>query len=213
MKSKPTLLILDLDGTITKSDNIVQFTRFMIFKRKRFRFLLFIPLYILLVTRLMSNCNFKKAYARVILKGMSLQFIESEVKVYIESPQFKADVCQAVITFQKKYKRATKIIISANFDFLVSKIASKFNIPIYKSIQLQVTDGFFTGEVIGNIPYGSAKVDAYISLCKDYCVKNTIGIGDSISDLPLLEILDEGYIVTSKRTLKKINKFQNGQFN
>lgn len=195
MKSKPTLLVLDLDGTLTKSDNIIQFSRFMILKRRRLRFLLFIPLYVLLVTRIISNVQFKKSYVRFIIKGMSIQFIEKEVKAFISTPQFESDVCQEVLNYGQSADPVSKIIISANFDFLVSQIAHKFHIPLYKSIQLQVYNGIYTGKVTGIIPFGSAKVDSFKSLASEFSGYHTIGIGDSKSDLPLLKYLDEGYIV------------------
>lgn len=195
MTSDKVLLVLDLDGTITKSDNLIRFTRFMIKERKIFRFLMFYPIYLLLVVRIISNIQFKEYYVKYILKGMCEQYVKNAVQEYIITPQFNEDLNKAVLDYLNKADNSEKVIVSANFDFLVSPIADILHIPNYKSISLDIESGRFTGNIAGIIPYDARKIESFQTIESNYPGYYTIGIGDSKSDLPLLKYLNEGYLL------------------
>lgn len=206
MKSNKILLILDLDGTITRSDNLIRFTRFMILKRRNYRFLLFFPLYILLKAKMISNVQFKIAYAKYILKGMSKKAIEIDVEAYISSSEFNDDMCSTVLNSYVNISNTEKVILSANYDFLVEKITRKLHLTSSKSIELEVDNGIFTGAVLGEIPYDEGKVRCVKSIEQNYFGYYKIGIGDSKSDLPLLKYLDEGYLVKRMNNVTRLEK-------
>jgi len=195
MKSKKTLLVLDLDGTITKTDNLVQFTMFMIKKQKQLRFLLFYPLVFLLKLKLISNIKFKRLYASYILKGMRNQTLILNVEEFINSTIFSANINNKVAEFISEYSESDKIILSANFSFLVKPISKILNISDQVSINLKLQNGIHTGEIKGIIPYGQAKIDVIKPYLSEGNYSMTIGLGNSVSDVPLLRFVDEGYLV------------------
>lgn len=189
------LLVLDLDGTITKSDNIIRFSTFMIFKKKQIKFLLFFALFFLLKFKIIDNKKFKILYSSLIIKNIDTEYLKECVTHYITSESFKNDLNCDVLNFIDKHHNAEKVILSANFSFLVKNISTYLNIQNQISINLDTQSNLYTGKIIGQIPFGLEKIDAIKSYISGKNYNMTIGLGDSKSDIPLLKYLDEGYLI------------------
>jgi phosphatidylglycerophosphatase C len=189
------LLIYDLDGTLTKSDSIIQFSKFMIINQKEWRFLFVVPLMALLKIRLLNNQQFKILYAKWIMKNYDIEKLTKKVTEYLNSEIFKEDLNENVVTFLSSETDLKKIVLSANYSFLVKPISESLNISESISINLEKKGSKFTGNIIGPIPYGSKKIDTFVSFMKGKKYSSTIGLADSMSDIPFLEYLDEGYLI------------------
>ncbi|MFC2089142.1 HAD family hydrolase [Bacteroidota bacterium] len=203
MKFERSLLVLDLDGTITKSDNLVRFTVFMLFNKKRLRFSIFFPLLLLLKFGIIDNNKFKNLYSSLILKNLDISYIDKCAADYCALDSFKKDINKDVLDFMKKYDNAEKVILSANFSFLVIPISNLLDIKSQVSVQLETKENKFSGRTAGIIPFGSAKIDALKEYLEDSKYDATMGLADSKKDIPLLKFLDEGYIVTSNNNSGK----------
>ena len=199
---KKTLLVLDLDGTITTTDNLVQFSLFMIKKQKQPRFLFFFPLVFLLKLGFIDNKKFKLLYARWILRGIKTQSISQMVDFFLNSDFFKTSFNNKVLDFIDKFSEADKIILSANFMFIVKPIAKILNIPHQISIIPEIQNGRYTHKTKGVIPYGQAKIDAIKPFLYEMNYSKTVGLADSKSDLVLLNYLDEGYLIKYNKKSK-----------
>lgn len=191
------LLIIDLDGTITKSDNLVGFSLFMLFEKKQIRFFLSIPLLFLLRLKLIDNLKFKIWYAYLILKNMDVNSLSKYAADYVISDRFKNDINTVVLEFILKQTNAENVILSANFDFIAETVAKHLKIKECESIRLEQINGRYTGFIKSAIPYGMGKVEVFQQNINNEKFDRTIGIGDSQSDLFLLKYLDEGYLVTN----------------
>ncbi len=189
------LLVIDLDGTITKSDNLVGFSLFMLLKKYQLRFLLIFPLMVLLKLKLINNLKFKIWYAYLILKNLEVRILTTSALEYVKSGSFQNDINPDVIEFISKQINTVNLILSANFDFIAVTVAKSLKINDCASINLEQIDGTYTGLIKGVIPYGQGKVDVFRQFVSDKNYNRTIGIGDSQSDLSLLKHLDVGYLV------------------
>lgn len=198
-----TLLVLDLDGTLTKSDNLIRFSYFMM--NRRWRFILALPLLVLLKIRLISNTKFKKYYAKLILKGLEEHYIKEFASEYVNSQSFLNDLNQDILAFIEKYSESEKVLISANFDFLVAPICALLGIKDFRSIEPEVEKGRYSGSILGLIPYGEDKISAFKDYLGTFDYKTTIGLGDSLSDLPLLRYLSEGFLVSWNKRKNSTN--------
>ncbi|WP_209332789.1 HAD family hydrolase [Lunatimonas salinarum] len=198
-----TLLVLDLDGTLTKSDNLVRFTFFMM--NKKWRFVLAIPLLFLLKIKLISNTKFKKVYARLILKGFEARYIQECANEYARSQEFGNDLNQEVLSFIKKYPQSAKVVISANFEFLVDPICEVLGIKDFSAIKLEVQKERYNGSILGLIPYGKDKINALNHYLGNIDYKTIIGLVDSPSDSDLLRYLNEGFLVSWNKDQKLTN--------
>jgi len=206
-----TLLVLDLDGTLTKSDNIVRFSFFM--AQRNWWFNIALPLFVLLKIGFINNIQFKNYYAKLILKGFDVKYIKACACEYAKSQEVENDFNHEVLDFINQYPESAKVVISANFEFLVQPICDVLGIEDYRAIKLEEEKGIFTGVILGTIPYGEDKVEVYKNLSKETSCRHSIGLGDSISDLPLLNYLNEGFLVSFKKSKKitRINSVKNNE--
>lgn len=196
------LLVIDLDGTITKSDNLIEFSHYMIIKERKVRFLLIFPLRLLLKLKLISNVKFKILFSLLILRNQSVIYLKKCVDKFINLTSFQDKINPNVLRFIDEYKDSNKLILSANYSFIVENIARFLNINTSLAIKLEVANGKYTGIISGKIPYGKEKITVLLSYINLKCYNKTIGISDTKSDLHILKYLDEGYVI-------KINKKTN----
>ncbi len=77
--------------------------------------------------------------------------------------------------------------MSSNFDFIVEKYSKFLNIKRFFSVKLEVKNNFFTGKILGNIPYGKNKLNIIKKFYNDEILKNAIAYGDDKSDRFILD--------------------------
>jgi HAD superfamily phosphoserine phosphatase-like hydrolase len=188
------LLVLDLDGTITKSDNLVGFSIFMV-KKMHVRFLLMIPLWIFLRLSLIDSLRFKAWYAVLVLRNLDVNRLRINAAAYVNSEFFRKDLNPDVAGFIDRQTGTEKIIISANYCFIATAVSETLSIAQCRCINLEQANGRYTGKISGIIPQDAGKVEVYRQFIKNRTYHKTIGLGDSRSDLLLLKHLDEGYLV------------------
>ena len=189
------LLIIDLDGTITKSDCIVNFSFFMLQRKKKLHFLLFFFLLFLLKFKIINNVKFKTLYSLLLLKNMGVNYLLSCAKEFVNSDCFRGNINPDVIDFISRYKDSEKVVITANYDFIAQTVSDFLSINECLCIKLDKANGKYTGLVSGIIPFGKNKMEVYQQFVKNKKYSKTVGIGDSKSDLPLLKCFNEGYMV------------------
>jgi len=198
------LLVLDLDGTITKSDSLVGFSFYMFKTKKEFRHLIIIPLLVLLKLKIIDNIKFKNLYAYTLLRNYNVEYINECAVDFTHSAVFQRILNNEIVDYILKQENAEKVLISANFSFLVECVAKLINVSYTLSVRSGIIDGKYTGEIEGLIPFGNDKVTAYCNFLGTRKYQKTIGIADDKSDLPLLSQLDEGYFVNFDRKTNRI---------
>lgn len=194
MKSKMNLLVIDLDGTLTKSDNLIGFSYYMIIKEKKIRFILIFPLLFFLKINLISNNKFKIWYSNLIISFQRINYLDECAMKFSQSSYFQIN--KDVISFIEEQEDTAKIILSANYSFIAESIAKLMKIETCLAVNLATKNGKYTGQISGQIPYGNEKITVLLSFLNNKKYNKTIGIGDSKNDLPILKHLDEGYMVT-----------------
>jgi HAD superfamily phosphoserine phosphatase-like hydrolase len=194
------LLVLDLDGTLTKSDNLLRFSFFM--TRRKLRFILFVPLLFLLKFKIISNEKFKKYYAHLILKDQDVSYIKNCAIEFTKTKGFLNDLNNDVFSYISSFRLSHSVIISSNFEFLVEPICEVLGIKDFRAVKLIEEDERFTGEILGVIPYGKTKVKVYDEYLQNAGIHPSIGLGDHASDLPLLKSLTQGFMVSFNKTTK-----------
>lgn len=78
--------------------------------------------------------------------------------------------------------------VSGGFTQLLQPLAQSLNLDFYRANQLEVVDGFLTGEVVGTIIDKPAKANALLEWAKatDIPLTNTVAIGDGANDLDMM---------------------------
>lgn len=193
------LNVLDLDGTLTKADTLVAYSKYMLLYRRRVRFLLVLPLLLLLRSRIIDNPCFKRLYARWILRGYSAAYLQGTAIGFVDRSEFNQMVNQEVLAFVERLGAEESVIVTANYSFLAKRIAERLGIGSVVGVDLECLGGQYTGNVVGRVPFGREKIAALKEFVGQRQYEHTIGLGDSESDLGVLRTLDRGYMVSFSR--------------
>ena len=196
------LLLIDMDGTLTRKDNLIMFTSYMIFSKKIHRFFIGYLLMFLLKLKIIDNIKFKIYYAKFIFKNMSVEILDDYFNEYLGSPRFKQSLNKDVLNWINNNTHSKKVLLSANYEFLVKSIANLLSIPNIKAIELEQVNGKYTGSILGLIPYGPNKVIIADKIFHDSLYKRKLAMGDNQSDIPLLKWADTGLMVKNFPNLK-----------
>ncbi|MDP3972458.1 MAG: HAD-IB family hydrolase [Candidatus Nanopelagicales bacterium] len=99
-----------------------------------------------------------------------------------------------------------RIIVSASPIEIVGRLAKMIGMEGAVATTAEITDGRYTGQLVGPFCYGEGKVAAIEQLASErgYDLNECVAYSDSISDLPLLESVGEAVVINPDRELRKI---------
>jgi HAD superfamily hydrolase (TIGR01490 family) len=97
------------------------------------------------------------------------------------------------------------VIVSSSGEELVAPIAAMLGADHMVATRMVVEDGRYTGEIETYV-YGPAKADAIRDLAsaRDYDLSRSYAYSDSITDVPMLEIVGYPTAVNPDRALRKV---------
>jgi phosphoserine phosphatase len=80
--------------------------------------------------------------------------------------------------------------VSGGFIQLLEPLAAQLNLDFYRANELEVIDGFLTGQVVGPIIDKPAKATALVEWAKlsDIDLVHTVAIGDGANDLDMMKV-------------------------
>lgn len=192
------LFVIDLDGTLTKRDNLIAFSAHMLRREKQYRFWFFYFLGILFTVKILKNLWLKRCLYRFVIRTYSKEALEGYMERYISASRLKEDINNEVVAFIQQQQDTENVLLTANYDFIA--------LPILKELQLNIQDVIgVTTHYSGNTkvnwlkmqtPYGNDKIRMLEDYLKEKDFDELLAIGDSSTDLPLLHFVDRGYLVT-----------------
>lgn len=205
--------IFDLDGTLTKRDTYLPFLELCLreFGLRRLSAIV-LPLYILLYQfSIISNHQLKEIFLSKILSGISLEQLEPVSEKFVSSLTDKR-LNRPIIKILNVHlkKRHKVILVSASFDFYVTKLAKRIGVNQVLCTKAEVNDGIITGRILGKNCYGQEKVKRLERLLSpsDWC--SSVLYTDHYSDYPLLKKVKKAILVNpglKTRLLLKKHKF------
>jgi len=80
--------------------------------------------------------------------------------------------------------------VSGGFTQLLEPLAKVLNLDFHRANNLEIVDGYLTGEVIGSIIDKPAKATALVEWANYFNVdlKNTVAVGDGANDLDMMQL-------------------------
>lgn len=204
------LAIFDIDFTITKKETLMQFFRYAIKRdKKNIRFL---------PRAIVSGALYGVGYFdEKRVKETFLKFIDSieEKKLQILVKDFYRD-CLSKILYKdaldmiKKLKSEGYLIylISASPEFYIKEFYAISEVDMIIGTRFEFKDGIFMRRMSGNNCKGKEKVVRLKEVLKekglevDY--KESYMFSDSLSDLPLLELVGKPYLINYNKKYKEI---------
>ncbi len=197
--------IFDIDFTLTKKETSIELYKYMLEKDRRL--IKHLPKHLLT-----ALCYGIKVYDAQKTKECFLKFLDGveEKKLQELVKNFYKDRLSSIlyedgIKMMRKLKNeGYKIyLISASPEFYISEL---YNIPEVDKIigtKFKVENGIFIPKVEGLNCKGEEKVKRLMEeLEKDNIqvdFKNSYMFSDSLSDLPLLELVGKGYLINYKK--------------
>lgn len=190
--------IFDLDGTLTKRDTYLPFLWLCLRELGLQRLsAIVLPLYVLLYKfSIISNQQLKEIFLSKILSGISLEQLEPVSEKFVSSLIDKGlnrPIIQILDVHLKK--RHKVILVSASFDFYVTKLAKRIGVNQAVCTKAEVNDGILTGRILGKNCHGKEKVRRLEKILSPSDWQSSVLYTDHYSDYPLLRKIKKGILV------------------
>lgn len=214
---KASILIFDLDKTLTKKDTTIPFLLFLLKRnpRKIFNFpqLFWLGLKHFLVHE-GDGSSTKRKFLKVMFKGLNkdqLYKLGEEFALSLNPDFFFADGLEIISTARKKNK--TLILASASLDLYVDTLAKQMRFNYCIATKPKFVDGEFEGDFLDSNNYGKSKCENVKVFFEemDFKLDDSVSLSDSPTDWPLLKVSKNGIAVNpTKKMLSKIASDETG---
>lgn len=193
------VVVLDLDGTITYQNTLIQFVLGFFLRRPHLRLKLFrlpVDSLLYLLGRLSARV-FKERLCQAFLEGSPVNFVVSWARTYAK--RVVANGCRPLMLarIQEYRNQGTRLILlSASPSLYVREIAKELGMSEVISTEMEIGKDRFSGRIIGENCKGREKLrrlQEYLNASSAEAF--VVAFGDRISDLPVLEWAHEGWLV------------------
>ena len=192
MDHSRTLALFDLDGTITRRDTLLEFTRFAVGETRYFSSMLYlaVPL-ILQKTSVMSSQRTKEIFLTHFFKDWKLADFEERCQ------QFDRDVLPGLVrppaleAIQSYVQRGDRtIIVSASPQNWILPWAIQQGVEVIAT-QLEVKEVRLTGRIAGKNCNGQEKANRIRELVNLSDYSQIIAYGDTSGDREMLQLASQ----------------------
>jgi HAD superfamily hydrolase (TIGR01490 family) len=192
------LALFDFDGTLTNQDTTWALGVYLASEvsRRRTAIVRLAWLFALLKARILSNQDFKKRFAELLLRGLSERAVTALAEQFFDC---YVDRCanRQMLNLLKGHRRRGHAIylVSANFDFVLDVVSRRWRLDGSIGTQTERVDGEFTGRLTGPACHGSEKLRQATAVFGSDRIAAAYAYGDTRSDAPLLRGVGFGYWV------------------
>ena len=134
-----------------------------------------------------------------LLKGLSIEVFD---KIYHELHLSKNAVKFINILQENQIEVG---LVSGGFTTIVEKLAKDLKISLYTANQLEIRDGYLTGNLVGQVISREVKEETLVRWAAqlEVPIERTIAIGDGANDLKMLKKSGTGIAFCAKEIVKK----------
>lgn len=199
------LAIFDVDFTLTKRETLIEFYTFMV--KKNPKLILYAPVSIfysiLYLLRLIPAAKTKENFISFI-NGINESDMKLLVKEFYEKRLSKIIYEDALSTIKEMKRRGYKIyLISASAEFYLNELYHIKEVDKIIGTQFTVIDGCHSKKILGENCKGKEKVTRLIKSLKEDNIevdfKNSYMFSDSLSDLPLFNMVGNPYLINYRK--------------
>ncbi|MGS0747423.1 HAD family hydrolase [Halpernia sp. GG3] len=183
----------DFDGTLTKKDTMFMFLRYVDQNRFAAKFLLHLPLFMMLKFKLAQPEKVKRHFISSVLKGHTEQFLQEKADGFFEENYpdlIRENALEFILNMNRE--QTESYLVTASLDIWVKPFAKKFNM-ILISTEAKFKDGIFTGNFNGPNCNGEEKVKRIKQVLGTKKFDKSIAFGDTSGDEALLKYVNEGH--------------------
>jgi HAD superfamily hydrolase (TIGR01490 family) len=207
---KEKLAIFDVDYTLTKRETLVEFYFFMV--KKNPKLIKYLPKNIFsslfYVFKIYDASRAKKTFIRFI-DGIEEVEMKKLVSEFYEKRLSKILYKDAIDTIKKMKEQGYKIyLISASAEFYLSELYNIKEVDKVIGTRFTTEGGLHRNEISGVNCKGEEKVIRLKEVLKEENIEvdfeNSYMYSDSLSDLPLFDLVGHPYLINYKKTHNKI---------
>lgn len=211
MKFKNSIIVFDLDGTLTKRDTYLPFLLGYLFRHPwRFIRTLHLPFAVLIhLLGLRSNSWLKQVFLKACMGDLSRKSLIPWVKNFTQS-LLHSGLRAGAIKKLHQYKKdgATLVLVSASLDIYVEEIGYSLGFKHIICTQVKWDENdCLMGELLTENCYGHEKVRRIIKWLRENQQEHVdIAYTDHHSDLPLLQWANVGVAVNPTEKLRLVSQ-------
>lgn len=132
------------------------------------------------------------------IKGLSTKKVEAIAKQYVKNellPKQNMTVVERMLWHKRQGHKIA--IVSGGFSQYIKEYAKNYSIDFVIATELELRDGIFTGNILGNDCMGKNKITKIKQHLKldDFDLDHSYAYSDHISDIPLLNLTGHGVVV------------------
>ncbi|MCB2288823.1 HAD-IB family hydrolase [Clostridium sp. CS001] len=207
---KEKLAIFDVDYTLTKRETLVEFYLFMI--KKNPKLLKYLPKSLFSSMFYFFNIHdastVKKIFIRFI-DGIDENEMKKIVKEFYEKRLSRILYKDAIDMIKKMKMQGYKIyLISASAEFYLNELYNIKEVDKVIGTRFTVENGLHKNEIHGENCKGEEKVKRLEEVLKEEKIevdfKESYMFSDSLSDLPLFNLVGHPYLINFKKSHDKI---------
>jgi len=151
-------------------------------------------------------------YAYLFLRGKTKTEVELIIKDFFNTSLRKYIFKEAYAIISEHKSKGRRIVLLSNtIDVLAREMANSLGIKDYIGTELEIHEGKFTGNIIGEIVYGEEKVARLDNFIKNnnLSLRDSWAYGDHISDIHVLKKVDYPFVVNPDNHLRNEAKNNN----
>ena len=193
-----SIAFFDFDGTLTKRDTLLPFLyRLVGSSQFLYNMSVLTPVLVGYALNRVSNDIAKQAVLQRFLSGKSYDQLLDDGERYARE-RLPSMLREAVLERLRWHQDNGHVcvVVSASLDIYIEPWAREQGFDAWLTSRLVVDgSGRVTGGLLGSNCYGEEKVRRVIQWLGDAKPDVTFGYGDSKGDMPMLEMVDNGYYV------------------
>jgi putative phosphoserine phosphatase / 1-acylglycerol-3-phosphate O-acyltransferase len=210
------LAIFDIDGTLVQPATVVQLFDHL----RKHKIVSNVQLAKCLVLYLKHRFFYMDIEAAIKLGLQVIEGVEYEKLYLLMDDIFQQHmqytlVDKVVNKLNEHQQQGDKVVLLTSTNEIIAQIIGEhLNVDAVVAAKAKIVNGLFTTELIKPVPYGEGKIYWSKMIANEFdCeLSEAYFYTDSISDLPLLEIIANPVIVNPDRKLKKIARLRNWPF-
>lgn len=204
------LAIFDVDFTLTSKETLVQFYKFMI--KKNPKFIVYIPRAIFSGLSYILKINDEKRTKEIFIRfirGIKEEDMEATVKAFYNEVLSKIIYADSINMIKKLKKEGCKIIlISASPEFYLNSLYNIKEVDKVIGSTIRAKEGIYENRMEGENCKGEEKIKRLMAYLKENNIevdfKNSYMFSDSLSDLPLFNLVGNPYLINYRKKHESI---------
>jgi len=204
------LAIFDVDFTITKKETLLEFYKFMV--KSNVKYLIYLPKILfagILYGLKIINAEKAKLIFISFINGIKEKDMDELVRKFYKEKLSLIIYEEAYHTIRERKKEGCLIyLISASPEFYLKEFYNLKEIDKILGTKVVLKDGVYKRKFIGRNCKGEEKVIRLNQVLKEENIqvdfKNSYMYSDSLSDLPLFNMVGNPYLINSKGKKTKI---------